>query len=85
MKFSEWLHGLTADNYEFITATSAPFKNMSAGTRFAEMRWTEAPRSVASAVAFCAELDAAAGKLVDPMAADANYVRRSDAELLWKE
>jgi tRNA threonylcarbamoyladenosine biosynthesis protein TsaB len=85
LKFSEWLHGLTADNYEFITATSAPFKSMSTGTRFAEMRWTEAPRSVASAVALCAELDAATGKLVDPVAADANYVRRSDAELLWKE
>jgi tRNA threonylcarbamoyladenosine biosynthesis protein TsaB len=85
MKFSEWLHGLTADDYEFITPTSAPFKSMTAGTRFADMRWTEAPRSVASAVALCAELDAAEGKLADPITADANYVRRSDAELLWKE
>jgi hypothetical protein len=25
------------------------------------------------------------GKALDPVAVDANYVRRSDAELLWKD
>lgn len=85
MKFSNWLQTLKGENYEFITATSAPFKSMSTATRFAEMQWTEAPRSFANAVALCAELDAANGRLLDPIAADANYVRRSDAELAWRE
>ena len=85
IKFSDWLQGLEAETYEFITATSAPFQTISGGTRFAQMQWTEAPRSIASAVALCAEIDAADGKLLDPLAADANYVRRSDAELAWKE
>ena len=40
-------------------------------------------RHLASAVAFCAELDR--GRWTDPAALDANYVRRSDAEHAWKE
>ena len=56
-----------------------------AGTPFAAMPWTEAPRSLAAAVALCAEKDLSTGRTVDALVADANYVRRSDAELLWKD
>jgi tRNA threonylcarbamoyladenosine biosynthesis protein TsaB len=85
MKLPAWLERLDRGEYEFIAVADAPFREAVKGTRFAEMKWTEAPRSLASAVGRCAELDAIAGKLVSPLAADANYVRRSDAELFWKE
>ncbi|HLH03366.1 MAG TPA: tRNA (adenosine(37)-N6)-threonylcarbamoyltransferase complex dimerization subunit type 1 TsaB [Bryobacteraceae bacterium] len=39
---------------------------------------------LAPAVALCAELDGQ-GKWLDPAVLDANYVRRSDAELHWRE
>ena len=44
-----------------------------------------ATRQLATAVAYCAELDCARGGWVDPATLDANYVRRSDAELFWRE
>jgi tRNA threonylcarbamoyladenosine biosynthesis protein TsaB len=44
----------------------------------------DGPRYLASAVAYCAEIDGPAG-WHDPVELDANYVRRSDAELLWKD
>jgi tRNA threonylcarbamoyladenosine biosynthesis protein TsaB len=42
------------------------------------------PRKLAAAVAYCAEADGPSG-WQDPAALDANYVRRSDAELFWKD
>jgi tRNA threonylcarbamoyladenosine biosynthesis protein TsaB len=39
---------------------------------------------LAAAVAYCAEVDGPSG-WQDPAALDANYVRRSDAELFWKD
>jgi tRNA threonylcarbamoyladenosine biosynthesis protein TsaB len=41
------------------------------------------PYYLASAVAYCSELDR--HRWSDPAALDANYVRRSDAEQAWKE
>lgn len=73
-----------ADAVEFIAFGGAPFEIALAGTLWAKMPWVEAPRGLAAAVAFCAELDFLAGRTVDPLIADANYVRRSDAEILWK-
>jgi len=40
--------------------------------------------NLAAAVAYCAEVDGPAG-WKDPAELDANYVRRSDAELFWKD
>ena len=77
-----WLAKLDpAAAYEFISPTPLALD----GTPFALMPFTRPPAALASAVAFCAELDAAEGKWLDPAALDANYVRRSDAELFWKE
>ena len=39
---------------------------------------------LASAIGALAEERAAKGELTDPLALDANYVRRSDAEIFWK-
>lgn len=44
-----------------------------------------APRRIAGAIALCAEMDGERGLWLDPAALDANYVRRSDAELFWTE
>jgi tRNA threonylcarbamoyladenosine biosynthesis protein TsaB len=85
MKLPAWLETLSDESYEFITVTGSPFRTSLAGTRFAEMAWTESPRAMAGAVGLCAELDLAAGRPLDPLTADANYVRRSDAELLWRD
>ncbi len=77
-----WLHGLDrAAQYEFLS----PLNLDLSGTPFAAMPVTEVPRELAGAVAWCAELDGRRGKWLDPSEVDANYVRRSDAELFWQD
>ncbi len=49
------------------------------------IRVTRPPRVLAGAVARIAAVRFAAGLGKDPAEIDANYVRRSDAELLWKD
>jgi len=83
-KLPVWLAGLDAGPYEFITLAGSPFRDALAGLRFADMQWTQSSRSLAAAIAGCAELDIAAGRTLPPIAADANYVRSSDAELFWE-
>jgi hypothetical protein len=85
VKLPVWLDSLRGARYEFITVAGAPFKNAAIGSRFAEMNWTEASRFLAPAVARCANEDAREGKLISAVAADANYVRSSDAELFWRD
>lgn len=77
LPLSDWLGGLSEPEYQFISPVSLPFE----GTRFAGMPFLEAPPNLAAAVAACAELQTGC----DPAAIDANYVRRSDAELFWRE
>lgn len=79
LKLGAWLDALEAAQYEFIA--DAKFRSALEGTRFARMPFVEAPRYLAGAVAQCAEKTA----WLNPAALDANYVRRSDAELLWKD
>jgi tRNA threonylcarbamoyladenosine biosynthesis protein TsaB len=83
-KLPVWLEQITTDT-EFITMTGAPFRTALTGSRFDGSRWTEAPRSLAPAIAYCAELDLQQGAALDPISADANYVRRADAELFWRD
>jgi hypothetical protein len=45
----------------------------------------QVPRALAGAVGRIAWKEFLAGRAVDAAALDANYVRRSDAEILWKE
>ena len=78
----EWLHSLDrAAQYEFLSPVNLDLS----GTPFAGMPVTEVPRELAGAVAWCAELDGGRGKWLDPSQVDANYVRRSDAELFWQD
>jgi tRNA threonylcarbamoyladenosine biosynthesis protein TsaB len=85
MKFSAWLATLDLAEYDFISHDWSPLRPIFAGTRFAEMPVTEAPRPLAAAIAQCAEVDGACGLWTGPAALDANYVRRCDAEFYWKD
>jgi tRNA threonylcarbamoyladenosine biosynthesis protein TsaB len=80
-KFSVWLETLPAD----IQFVSQDFQPDLAGTRFEGSPVVKAPHALAAAIAYisCARL--LRGEAFDPAALDANYVRRSDAELFWKE
>ena len=70
---------------EFMTQAADWLRPALEGTRFERTPIIEAPRSLASAVAQCAEIDLQDNAAGDPAALDANYVRRSDAELFWKD
>jgi tRNA threonylcarbamoyladenosine biosynthesis protein TsaB len=75
IKYADWLATLPAGDIEFITS----------GFPIAAGHVIEAPRAMAGAIGRIAAGRFAAGLAQDPAAVDANYVRRSDAELLWKE
>ena len=68
---STWLATLPAGEMEFVTQ-GFPLE-------VADARIVIAPEALAAAIGRLA------GEGGDPAALDANYVRRSDAELLWKE
>jgi tRNA threonylcarbamoyladenosine biosynthesis protein TsaB len=85
MPFPDWLAGLPAGELEFLSTDFTPFRNALAGTRFEGALVTTVPRALAGAAACIAASAWRAGAARDPAAIDANYVRRSDAELLWKD
>lgn len=60
----------------------AQFRAMVAGRG---VEWLDTPRPLAGAIARIAIRRASNGLARDPAAIEANYVRRSDAELLWKD
>lgn len=75
-RFQSWRDSLGFDEVEFITPDPSLFPAVIA---------TPAPRALGGAVAAIAWRELLAGRSSDPAAIDANYVRRSDAELLWKD
>jgi len=77
MALPAWLDSLPAGDLEIIT------QSFDIGTT----RWpiVIAPRELAVAVGSIAAQRVAAGLAQSPSAIDANYVRRSDAELFWKD
>ena len=77
--FPAWLASLPKGDLEIVTGGY----RIDADTVSAPI--TNAPRALAGAVGRIALARLAAGLAQDPAAVDANYVRRSDAELLWKE
>jgi len=83
-KWPLWLESLPLSPDEFVCQAGFPLRSMLEGTKFAGTPVMEAPCYLAEAVALCAELDGEAGRWSDPAALDANYVRRSDAELFWR-
>lgn len=84
-KFPAWLAQLPAGELEFVATDFSPFLGALSGTPFERAPVVTAPRALAGAIARLAAEAFARGEAVDPAALDANYVRRSDAELFWKE
>jgi tRNA threonylcarbamoyladenosine biosynthesis protein TsaB len=81
LKFSDWVDDLPPGEIEFLCPDFTPF--------FAALppgaRRTTVPRALASAIGAIAFRRWKTGQAHDPAAVDANYVRRADAELLWKD
>lgn len=84
IRFPALLALLNGHDFEWISADFSPFTTAIAGTRFEHMPVITAPRALAGAIARIARERLKAGQPCDPAAIEANYVRRSDAELLWK-
>jgi tRNA threonylcarbamoyladenosine biosynthesis protein TsaB len=84
-KFTAWLDTLPEGGMEFVSTDFTPFRAALAGTRFECAPIATAPQALAAAVARIALARFRSGQASDPAALDANYVRRSDAELFWKE
>ena len=77
-----WLERLPGGQLDFVTGdVDLPL----AGTPFESAPVQKAPRAIAAAVARLALQAYQEGRASDPAALDANYVRRSDAELFWRE
>ncbi len=87
MKFQDWIKALPVGDIELISTNAALFapllRDLSRGIarRIPEIA---APRALAGAIGHIAFRRLLAGDVCDPAAIDANYVRRSDAELFWK-
>lgn len=76
---AEWLERLPAGELEFLTTDRGLLRSIEG----AAVR--EVPRALAPAVGRIALDRFRAGRAQDPAAIDANYVRRSDAEMLWRD
>lgn len=83
-KIGEWLETLP-DGVEFVTGECSMVREAVRGTRFEGARIVAAPRTLAGAIGRLAGEKLKSGENLDPAALDANYVRRSDAELFWRE
>jgi tRNA threonylcarbamoyladenosine biosynthesis protein TsaB len=75
-KLPPWLASLPEGDLEIVT------QGLAVAT---ERPVVQAPRALAGAIGKIAVADFLRGAALDPSGIDANYVRRSDAELLWKD
>jgi tRNA threonylcarbamoyladenosine biosynthesis protein TsaB len=76
VKVPEWLALLPKDDLEFVSSDFSAF-----GDALPDLPRVTAPRTLAAAIARIA----CDREPHDPAALDANYVRRADAEMSWKE
>jgi tRNA threonylcarbamoyladenosine biosynthesis protein TsaB len=83
--FTTWLGTVPQDGVEFVYSGFSAFHELLAGTLWEQAPALAAPRASARAIARIAASRLTRGEAQDPAALDANYVRRSDAELFWKE
>jgi tRNA threonylcarbamoyladenosine biosynthesis protein TsaB len=84
-RFPLFLDSLPEGDIEFLATDFTPFRDALAGTRFETAPVVTAPRALAAAIGRIAGRIWKAGLAPDSAAVDANYVRRSDAELFWKD
>jgi len=84
-RFPAWLETLPEGDIEFISSDFNAFRAALDNTRFQNAKITTAPRALAAAIGSIAHERFRTGLARDPAEIDADYVRRSDAELFWKE
>jgi len=85
MPFPRWLASIPAETEEFLAFDFTPFEAALSNSRFATAARTRVARALAGSIAELGLECFRAGLSGDPALLDANYVRRSDAELLWRE
>ena len=85
LPYSLWAETLPEGELEILSTDFSAFRHVFAAPCFAHAQLTEVPRALAGATGRIASGHLASGTATSPGEADANYVRRSDAELLWKE
>lgn len=83
--FDRWIETLPAGELQFISFGMPDLSEQLRGTRLENAPVLEAPRGIAAAIANIAFRRFICGQAQDPAVLDANYVRRSDAELFWKD
>jgi tRNA threonylcarbamoyladenosine biosynthesis protein TsaB len=83
--FSAWIDTLPETGLQFLSKDFSAFAAALAQTRFRDAPRKTVPRVLAGAVGRIAADRLAAGLATTPAAAEANYIRRSDAELYWRE
>ena len=81
MKFPAWVATLPLDRFEFIALDFSPFR----GSVDPAIPVITAPHSLAAAIGCIASSEYQHGRASDPAEINANYVRRSDAELFRTE
>jgi tRNA threonylcarbamoyladenosine biosynthesis protein TsaB len=79
----QWLASLPQGELEIVTP-GFPL-GWGAAPAFGLHRVVRAPKALAGSIARIAFDRLLSGEVLDPSEIDANYVRRSDAELLWKD
>ena len=80
MPAMEWLNSIDVPPAEIISTDLMAFRNLFPSDVPASER-----RNLAGAIARIAESGLAGGATGDALLLDANYVRRSDAELFWRD
>lgn len=84
-KLPAWLAALSEPPLEFVSPAIDVFAPALAASPYAAVPRVPSPRALAGAAGLLAEQRIAAGETGEPAALDANYVRRSDAELCWRD
>jgi len=81
----EWLAKLPEGELELLSPDFSALAEILRQTRFSQIPQRTVPRALAGAVGALAAHGLHIGRLHSPAAAEANYVRLSDAELFWRE
>jgi tRNA threonylcarbamoyladenosine biosynthesis protein TsaB len=81
LKYEVWLKTLPPHGFELISPDFSSFH----GHIDSGIHTVTAPRALAGVIGRIAWHEFRHGRACDPAEIDANYVRRSDAELFWKE
>lgn len=85
IRFPHFVELLGDRDFEWVSPHFDPFLPALVGTRLAGLPVTLAPRALAAVIGQIAVARRRGGDRGEPASVEANYVRRSDAELLWRE